>query len=901
MTPIRLAPLLALAIPSATLSAHPVLNELVVSTAGADAEFVELYHPGPEAVDLQGWTLEVFESDAGEDFGKLDRSHPFAAGTLEAGDHLLLANAMFVAGYGIEADHLLPNNFFENSSHTVVLRDPGGVRRFSVFVDDGGSGDQANDAGTAIVPDLTIEPLDGGGLAAGYALLPDGGASLLVLDDAVPAPDATPGTANPTFQGDLALDLDLATLPEDGSQTITGTVTLPGVADAERVVQVTIDDESEARAGSRVVIPPGQTQGTFTIVAVDDAWPDGDRTVRIRAEAATYGAAGADFTVTDDDQDFLLVINEAYRHIDGLPSDANGDGRGDGDDEFVEILNVSGARLDLSGVTLATASLDRHVFPFGTVLDDGCAIVVFAGGGVEAGSTAAFGNTPVQIAHHNPAFPGLHLDEHGDTLSLVDTFGHLATAGAELHSITLPPTGDAATSWMAASDDQPGSGYVEHRTLPGGSPHSPGTAADGSPFCPLADQLVLQLSGDPLHEGDGFVTAAGTVSLPAPAGDDLFVWIDSSDASEIDTSLTSPVLIPAGARSAEFALEVVDDPDADGSQELRLTARAAGFLNGAVTTRVLDDADTPPFTDLVINEVDAQTPGVDREEFVELYNRSSTDQSLHGLVLVFFNGNGDRSYAAHSLDGFTIPAQGYFVIGSAGVPRVDFPSLGEGSLQNGPDAVALFAGSLEDFPDGTPVGSAVGTLIDAVVHDDGDGHDEELLAALAPGSVMVSEGGNGAADHDSAARVPDGGPAFDGARFRSVPATPGAPNASAPVTGYDAWAEGVGLLGSREDDEDGDGLGNLVEFALGLDPHVPDLSPGRFDGTTLSFAKHPEAAVRDGLHYSIETSPNLGPPWTTVVASEDAASISYTLPPGAVRLFARLRVEESDAAASLRD
>ena len=65
--------------------------------------------------------------------------------------------------------------------------------------------------------------------------------------------------------------------------------------------------------------------------------------------------------------------------------------------------------------------------------------------------------------------------------------------------------------------------------------------------------------------------------------------------------------------------------------------------------------------DVVVNEVDSDTPGTDMAEFVELYNGSPEPVALDGAVLVLFNGNDDASYRAFDLDGLTVPAFGYLV------------------------------------------------------------------------------------------------------------------------------------------------------------------------------------------------------------------------------------------------
>jgi hypothetical protein len=85
---------------------------------------------------------------------------------------------------------------------------------------------------------------------------------------------------------------------------------------------------------------------------------------------------------------------------------------------------------------------------------------------------------------------------------------------------------------------------------------------------------------------------------------------------------------------------------------------------------------------VLINEVDADTPGTDVLEFVELYDGGVGGTPLDGLVLVFYNGASDVSYAAIDLDGLETDAFGYFVVGNNAVPGVDLV-VSDGTIQNG--------------------------------------------------------------------------------------------------------------------------------------------------------------------------------------------------------------------------
>ncbi|MBL3655663.1 T9SS type A sorting domain-containing protein [Fulvivirga sediminis] len=177
---------------------------------------------------------------------------------------------------------------------------------------------------------------------------------------------------------------------------------------------------------------------------------------------------------------------------------------------------------------------------------------------------------------------------------------------------------------------------------------------------------------------------------------------------------------------------------------------------------------------VLINEIDVDTPGSDQEEFIELYDGGEGNTSLDGLVLVFYNGNGDASYNAFDLTGYSTNAAGYFVLGNAAVANVDLVFSNNG-LQNGADAIALYQGTVADFPSGTLV--TTDNLVDAVVYDTDDSDDPELLTLLNPGEPQLNENEGGDKDNVSLQRMPNGG---GGARntsaYVTAAPTPGTEN-----------------------------------------------------------------------------------------------------------------------------
>jgi hypothetical protein len=125
------------------------------------------------------------------------------------------------------------------------------------------------------------------------------------------------------------------------------------------------------------------------------------------------------------------------------------------------------------------------------------------------------------------------------------------------------------------------------------------------------------------------------------------------------------------------------------------------------------------FSQIVINEVDADNPSTDTEEFIEL--KSSTPNfSLDGYVLVLYNAgssapySGNLSYYTIDLDGYVTDINGIIHIGNSGVSPAPAGVIPNSSIQNGPDVVALYLGNDIDFPLDTPATAT--NLIDAVAY-----------------------------------------------------------------------------------------------------------------------------------------------------------------------------------------
>ena len=133
---------------------------------------------------------------------------------------------------------------------------------------------------------------------------------------------------------------------------------------------------------------------------------------------------------------------------------------------------------------------------------------------------------------------------------------------------------------------------------------------------------------------------------------------------------------------------------------------------------------------VVINELDSDTPSIDDKEFVELKSETPFF-SLDGYILVFFNGSssgGNTSYFALDLNGLTTNANGLVLLGNVNVTPYPDRIFSDNVIQNGVDAVAIYQASIDSFPPET-IATAT-NLIDALVYETSDPDAQSLMDLL---------------------------------------------------------------------------------------------------------------------------------------------------------------------------
>jgi hypothetical protein len=433
------------------------------------------------------------------------------------------------------------------------------------------------------------------------------------------------------------------------------------------------------------------------------------------------------------------------------------------------------------------SSTTGALYSFGTTSSSERALGSVASGGT---GTVRFGarfvnDTGLAVTSLTVSYTGEQWRNGGNTVQHTLSFDYLV--GATVTSITagtwtavsaLNFTGPIATATAAALDGNASANRVA-------------LSHTFNVTVPAGQEIMLRWS-DPNDDGndhglavdDLAVTATTavadlppTVSSTSPVANATGVAVDAN----IEITFSEPVDVAAGWYTIACATSGAHSASVTGGPTAFTLDPAPDFVQGETCTVTIDatkvtdqDSNDPPdqmeanyvwsFTveepvagAVIINELDADTPGTDVAEFVELYDGGAGNTSLTGLVLVLFNGNGDLSYGAFDLDGRSTDAAGFFVLcgNAANVANCDWDVTPDQDLiQNGQDAAALYAANATDFPNGTAV--TVANLLDAIVYDTDDPDDPGLLVLLNANQPQVNENGNANGAAESNQRCPNG-------------------------------------------------------------------------------------------------------------------------------------------------
>ncbi len=289
--------------------------------------------------------------------------------------------------------------------------------------------------------------------------------------------------------------------------------------------------------------------------------------------------------VPDECEGPAFVINEINADPDSALGDANGDGAAHySEDEFVEIVNMSGDDIDMSGWTLSDGFGLRHTFDFGMIVGNSCAVVVFGGGT----PTGEFGGAIVTTSSTG----SLGLNNGGDTITIADGDGAV--------QLTIDYGSAGNNQSITRNPDVYGTDWANHSDVaPDAALFSPGTRLDGVGFGGDCGGGSL-----PDADGDGIPDEYDNCDLPNP---------DQADCNENDIG------------------DVCDI--ADGTS---LDENANGIPDECEQT----------VSGGWVNEFHYDNASSDLNEFVEIVLLDGVD--LASVTLSFYNGSNGTVYASYT-------------------------------------------------------------------------------------------------------------------------------------------------------------------------------------------------------------------------------------------------------------
>ena len=459
-------------------------------------------------------------------------------------------------------------------------------------------------------------------------------------------------------------------------------------------------------------------------------------------------------------------------------------------DEFVELFNGSSSPVDIGGWRIAGSNnaagvSTRATVPGGTTIGAGCFYLITnssASGGPYSGSVP--GNLTFSVGITDDGGIGLFNASN----AAIDQVG-MSSGSAYKEGTTLASLG--ASNLNRGYERKPGgaagngtdtdNNSADFQLISPSNPQNASSPCIGGPQPPTPPTGSGSANPPSVPAGGTTLITVNVTAGTFPASTGLAV---TGDLTAIGGSGAQPFQLASGATFTVSAN--VAPTTAPGNKALTITVSDA---QGRSSTFSLPLTVTPPpppgAGKVIINEIDADTPGVDAAEFIELYDGGLGNTPLDGLVLVLYNGTNEatllptanQSYAAFDLDGYTTDANGYFILGNPGVAGagVIFDPGPFGLLQNGPDAVALYVGSATDFPNGTIVTTA--NLLDAIVYGTNDPNPTNLMTLINAGQLIVNEDGNGNGTIESSQRCPNGmGGIRNSSPYLQAAPTPGAAN-----------------------------------------------------------------------------------------------------------------------------
>jgi uncharacterized protein YjiK len=568
-------------------------------------DFWELTNIGADAVDLSNWK---WDDDSRNPADAAAVTIP--AGTVIApGESIVftgLAAATFRTWWGIASTVQVVSTGAApglGSGDAVALFDAGGLERafFSYaaggFTKSDGSPSATGHAGAAAGGSATAsaiwDPVHGT-TAPRYKAAVSGNTGAFVSTESS-SDVGSPGFSGFVAGGGPSITLTMGAVPTSFSESATnpasvGTVSRSGATTGALEVTLSSSDATEATVPATVTIPDGQASANFNIAAVNDTFPDGNKTVTLTATATGANPGLFDLTVQDDgdvlDTSFFLTEIQSNQSA-GKPVTAN---------DYWELTNISASTKDISGYSWhdngrSGASASAYKLPAGSSIAPGESVIFTA---MPAADFRLWWNLPPTVqVFQSVGAPGLG---SSDGVSFFDAgqnelfFFSYAAAGFTKEDGLGSLGGHAGPSGGGSADSQaliwvPASGTATPRyTAATGAPANHGSftavlpAADlGSPGTKGVTVPTVNLSNNSAIEGNSGSTP-------------LSLTVTRSDTT---TAFTVDYAVTGGTATSGTDYAVL----ASGT----LTFTAGGAATQSINLSINGDTDPEPGETVVVS------------------------------------------------------------------------------------------------------------------------------------------------------------------------------------------------------------------------------------------------------------------------------------------------------------
>lgn len=355
-----------------------------------------------------------------------------------------------------------------------------------------------------------------------------------------------------------------------------------------------------------------------------------------------------------------------------------------GNDEFVELHNVSNAPINIGGWKIRASNAGgtvgtRVTITAGTMLGPGCFFL--ATNNAAAGySGAVLGNQTFNTGITDDG--GLAVTLPDDTV--VDAVG-MSSGSAFKEGTPLPPTGvnadrgiERKPGGVAGHNIDTDNNANDFRSNTAGNPQNL-----SSPCIEYGAGPTVSINDVAVTEGDSGQTIA-TFTVTASTGDhggvtfDI-VAVDGSGANPATTAdndfSAAPAVgsIAAGETTYSYSVAVIGDVTFEQNETYSVVlsnVNGAGIAKGAGTGTIVNDDPAPPVvSDVVISQVyggGGNAGAAFTHDFIELFNRGTAPIDITDWSVQYVSAAGLGTWAVTPLAGTVAPGRYYLIQQAAG-------------------------------------------------------------------------------------------------------------------------------------------------------------------------------------------------------------------------------------------